>query len=147
MIERKSLNLLVDLSAFALGLWLISTGLLIHFVLPPRSGPLEVLSLTRHDWGELHLYIALGFIALVLFHLFLHAQWIRAMLFRSTPTVAGRYRPLLGIVLVALLFAGALWPLALPVRDPGRGDVNAQHRADSEPNVGGARIQAGWGRR
>ncbi|MGO0123065.1 DUF4405 domain-containing protein [Desulfothermobacter acidiphilus] len=37
------------------------------------------LSLTRHTWTDIHRYLALVLIALVLVHIYLHWSWIVAM--------------------------------------------------------------------
>lgn len=64
-------------------LWLLfcsmtATGLLLAYRLPPgsRGGHgLSLLGWTRHDWGDLHLWISYGFLALILAHLALHWRW------------------------------------------------------------------------
>lgn len=66
-----------------LALWLLfcamsATGLLLAFRLPPgsRGGHgLSVLGWSRHEWGDLHLWISYSFLALILLHLCLHWRW------------------------------------------------------------------------
>ncbi len=79
---RRVLNLLLYLSlCFMLG-----TGLMLWLRLPHGQGragggrhgePMpSLLGLTRHEWGDLHLYVALGFCAIMLVHLLLNWAWL-----------------------------------------------------------------------
>ena len=47
---------IIDLLSFAALTLMISTGTLLKYTLPPRSGGDEVWGLTRHDWGNIHFY-------------------------------------------------------------------------------------------
>lgn len=89
--KRNSLNFIVDLSALAALLGLGFSGFIIRQVLPPGSGGLGRLlhdgrgreqirtlwSLSRHEWGTVHYYLAVLFLFLVLAHLVLHWNWIK----------------------------------------------------------------------
>jgi hypothetical protein len=63
---------------------MISTGLVIRYLLPPGSGGrsggqgLTLWNLGRHDWGDLHFWLALGLIVLLLLHVTLHWGWVYA---------------------------------------------------------------------
>ena len=56
-----------------------------HWVLPPGSGGRpgghparkELLDLSRHDWGQIHFWIAAAMVALIVVHLALHWGWIK----------------------------------------------------------------------
>lgn len=80
--RRTTLNLVIDLAAFALFLGMIASGLIVRYVLPPGSGGYRhpanrtLWSFSRHDWGEVHFYLAAGFLALVAVHVALHWTWI-----------------------------------------------------------------------
>jgi hypothetical protein len=91
--KRVHLHFGIDLGAFFALLMLISTGMLIEFRLPPGSGghepygrgwralertTPEIWGLTRHQWGEIHFWIAVTFVFLLAFHLALHWKWIVA---------------------------------------------------------------------
>ncbi|MFN4242598.1 MAG: DUF4405 domain-containing protein [Tepidisphaerales bacterium] len=41
-----------------------------------RAGQQLFLGLSRHDWGEVHFYLALALIAGVALHLLSHAGWV-----------------------------------------------------------------------
>jgi hypothetical protein len=70
-------NLLIDLIAAALMIGMLATGYILHFPLPPGSNKeLTLWGLTRHQWGDVHFWISLGLIAVILLHLCLHWQWV-----------------------------------------------------------------------
>ena len=55
-------------------------GLLLAFAMPRGDGgpPARRIlwGLRRHDWGDIHLGLALTFLALVVLHIILHWSWI-----------------------------------------------------------------------
>jgi hypothetical protein len=91
MLRRITVNFIVDLAGFIDLLGLIFTGFVIKYVLPPGSGGrgqelhggqgtghIKALwSMTRHEWGDIHFYLSVVFIALMLIHLALHWSWIK----------------------------------------------------------------------
>jgi len=85
--KRNSLNFWLDVLAFLCLVGLVWTGLLIHRVLPPgiRGGGshLELWGLNRHDYGEIHLALGVGFLALMLAHLLLHWGWVCCVVGRA----------------------------------------------------------------
>jgi len=134
-------------------LWLLlcsmsGTGLLIAYRLPPgsRGGHgLSALGLTRHEWGDLHQWISLAFLSLIVVHLFLHWRWFWQ--------IAGRKRawPLLAGMLagIVLLFAIFLLPVKRAENHHGAGadDHGEQARpAGERPEPrGGMRFRGGRG--
>ena len=86
--KRNTLNFYIDLSSFLVMFALVVTGLLIHYVLPPcgnctgagsgQSKELTLYGYGRHDFGRIHLYLALTTAALVLAHICLHWSWVCA---------------------------------------------------------------------
>lgn len=102
--KRTTLNLIVDTISFLDLLSLAATGAIMRWVLPPGSGGgqehgggfrggrgadeiKELLGLGRHDWGDIHFLLAMGFVLLILVHILLHWTWIKtctkSMLFPS----------------------------------------------------------------
>lgn len=93
MIRRTTVNFIVDLAGFIDLLGLICTGFIIKYILPPGSGGgrgygyrggrgaaeevKSLLSMTRHEWGNIHFYMSVVFITLMLVHLILHWTWIK----------------------------------------------------------------------
>jgi uncharacterized BrkB/YihY/UPF0761 family membrane protein len=94
---NRALNLLLYLNFCILS----GTGLLLWLRLPHRQGgptrP-EAFGLGRHEWGDLHSWLSVLFIALIVAHLVLHWKWLR--------TVAAKQHP-------ALLWGGLMAGLAI----------------------------------
>ena len=88
--KRNTLNFTIDLLAFTACIGLITTAFIMRFILPPGSGGRgqllhdgrgaehikTLLSMGRHDWGDIHFYFAIGFVLLLTTHLTLHFGWI-----------------------------------------------------------------------
>lgn len=109
---RRVINLLLY---FCLCL-LLGTGALMTWRLPPASRGgggrgQTVLGWDRHDWGDLHFWLGLGFVALVALHLALNVQWLKRIAANKR-----LYRLWLALLLGLLLIAGLL---LLPVNEAG----------------------------
>lgn len=117
--KKPELIKLVDFLSFLGLLVMMSTGMLLKFSLPPRSGGNSIWGMTRHDWGDIHFYASVVFLLLMTGHLFLHLKFIKTAL-RGRASRESSYRLAVGlaclIVLLALLFA----PLVSPVSIEGR---------------------------
>ncbi len=116
------LNYIVDALALLVMLAMIVTGLWLRYVLPPgsRGGHgLSLWGLTRHDWGDVHFWLAVALAALLLLHVALHWGWVctwtgvcvRAG--RRAPTGVSRGREwvlgLVTLIAVAAVVSGAVW--------------------------------------
>jgi hypothetical protein len=79
----------IDVVLFAQAVSLASTGAVMKWVLPPGSGghgwgggrgwgqgPRRLFEMSRHDWGELHFWIAVSLVAVLALHLVVHWRWI-----------------------------------------------------------------------
>jgi uncharacterized protein DUF4405 len=89
--KKMTWNFIVDCGSFIAMLGLITTGSIIKFVLPPGSGGRgsamhgghggehikSLLSLGRHDWGEIHFGFAVALVTLITIHIVLHFEWIK----------------------------------------------------------------------
>ena len=89
--KRRPLNFVVDVISFIIVCCLITTGIIMKYILPPGSGGRgralhgggqgqhikSLLSMTRHQWGDIHFYLAAAFTLLMLTHLILHYNWIK----------------------------------------------------------------------
>ena len=85
------LNLIIDLVSFLNLLALGFTAFIMRYVLPPGTGGrgrqlyggrgVETLedfwSMTRHQWGDIHFYLAVLFLLLMLVHIILHWNWLK----------------------------------------------------------------------
>jgi len=119
--KRSTLNYLVELSALLILLGLVWTGLLMYRVLPPgsRGGRgLRLWGMDRHQFGDIHLYLAITLIVLLTLHVWLHWRWVyetSRRLGRAGPAAPSkRSSRVLGglvllIVLVLLVVTTLLW--------------------------------------
>ena len=133
--NRNRLNLFVD-AVTAIGvLGLVTTGLLIYFVLPPAvgQGRAVVVGMNRHDWGEVHFWIAMGVLLLLLVHMVLHWQWVctmccRAFTRRTTQKRTRAFAGVVALLVVVTLIVGLLACAdAIKIEQPG-GGASGQHR-------------------
>ena len=92
MKNKGTLLFWTDLLIAAMFAVLIATGSILRWVLPPGSGggqhgagmgrrggrgpALTLLDMTRHQWGDLHFWLAAALVAGILLHLALHWRWI-----------------------------------------------------------------------
>ena len=81
--QRQLLNFFVDLVALLAMLGMVATGLMIRYLLPPgsRGGHgLTLWSLDRHEWGDIHFWLAVALLTLLVLHVALHWEWVCAVL-------------------------------------------------------------------
>lgn len=127
--RKADLNFAVDLTAFILFLFLISTGLLIYFILPAGSGHLTIWGMNRHAWGDVHFWVAVGFLSMIAVHLILHWNWIISMITRSKssqPMSKKRLIITLTALIIAILFAVAPYFSSIESTGEKSGDHAAQ---------------------
>ena len=75
--NRTIANIIIDIVAAFLFLGMILTGYLLRFPLPPGSNKtLSLWGFTRHQWGDIHFWISLGLLVVLVIHLVLHWNWI-----------------------------------------------------------------------
>ena len=75
--NRTIANIIIDSVAAFLFLGMIATGYLLRFPLPPGSNKtLSLWGFTRHQWGDIHFWISLGLLVVLVIHLVLHWNWI-----------------------------------------------------------------------
>lgn len=134
--KRSSLNLFIDVLAFIGLILLLGSGLLIRYILPPGSGKsLAIWSLTRHEWGEVHFWIAAFLIAVVTVHLVLHWRWIISVL-ENKPREGSGMRFAFGVIgLITVLIIVAAPFLSLKEKIPSVGNEN-ETRTKSHVNKG-----------
>lgn len=92
MMSRNTMNFILDLVSFLNLLGLTFTGFVMKYILPPGTGgsgrilrgstgrgirAQELLSMTRHEWGSIHFYLAIVFVVLMITHIILHWRWIK----------------------------------------------------------------------
>lgn len=106
--NRTGINLAVDLAVAALFLALIATGFILGFALPPGTNKnLCLWGLSRHEIGNIHLWISFAFLGVVLLHVCLHWSWVVAVVGKHMGLKASPKGNLLRSGLVAFLLVAA----------------------------------------
>lgn len=115
--ERKSLNFIIDSVAFVILMVMTSTGLLMRYYLPPGLCDKRhtMLGLQRHEWGDLHFWLALVFFSLMALHIFLHWRWIVGVV-KGKPGEGSGLRAAMGIFGLVMVVALSATPLLFPVK-------------------------------
>ncbi|MCA9407992.1 MAG: DUF4405 domain-containing protein [Candidatus Omnitrophica bacterium] len=123
--KRSFLNIIVDAVSLIAFSAMISTGFILKYILPPGSGRVErlvrgggrfgrtidtYLGATRHEWGEIHFYIALAFLFLLILHLVLHWHWIKAVTFGTKEAPVPRKRKIITICIILWLLMAFFFP-------------------------------------
>lgn len=108
--NRTIVNLIVDVAAFTAMLFLAATGMLMRFVLPPGSGHFKALwGMDRHEWGDVHFWIAVTLLSILVVHLFLHWRWIVSVI-QGRSSKASGVRLTSGMVILLVLVGAAVSP-------------------------------------
>lgn len=121
--KRSTLILLVDSLAFAAFLFLTTTGVLLHYLLPPGSGGwVDIWGMNRHQWGDIHYYISLTFFGILSLHMVLHWK-VMVNLLKGRHRDEPRFRLALGALGLVVVILLAIAPLLTPanVQEQGQG--------------------------
>lgn len=119
--RKSSVNLLIDAVAFAAFVFLAATGVLTRYVLPPGSGRFSVLwGMDRHEWGQIHFWVAVVLMVALALHLFLHWRWVVCMV-KGRPREGSGGRIALATVGVLALAGIAIAPFLGEVEQTGGG--------------------------
>ena len=117
--KRTTINFTIDAVGFVGFVFLTTTGVLVRYVLPPGSGRRAVLwGMNRHEWGDLHFWIAIAFFCALGLHLFLHWRWIVHTV-RGKPQEGSGVRFALGLVGILAVLAIAVTPFGGSVEQSG----------------------------
>lgn len=75
--KKNTLKYLIDVTLFIDMCSIAAIGLLLGFVIPkgPQSQN-HFLGLHRHEWGNIHLYLSIFLLTLLIFHVWLNWTWI-----------------------------------------------------------------------
>ena len=135
---KPKVNYALDWLAYFGFAALAGTGLLLHFKLPHGVRDATLLGLTRHDWGDVHFWIAAGFLVVVAVHLLLHATWIRALTVGKASEAGKRRRAGVAIAAGAVGVAIAFGVLLAPAPAPPlpRGGAHGQAAAAGGQGAG-----------
>ena len=85
--KRATVNFILDLAGFAAFVMLTASGIVMKWGLPHGGhgfrggrGPAEevvCLLMNEHQWTEVHFWLGIFFIVVVLVHLVLHWDWVK----------------------------------------------------------------------
>jgi hypothetical protein len=77
---RTALNFWVDLATAVMFAGLLGSGIIMKWILPPGTcdapGVKVWLGHSRHWWGDIHFWVAVTMLALMLVHIWLHWGWV-----------------------------------------------------------------------
>ncbi len=130
MLKKSILIVFVDIAAFISFIFVVSTGVLMRYVLPPGSGQFtEILGMSRHDWGSTHFYITFLFLVILSMHLILHWRFISGIFDRNIKG-ASISRIILGLIGIVAVLAIAVAPFVMPKEYSGgvKGYQLGKHR-------------------
>jgi len=141
--DRPKLNFVIDALMFLALMGMAGLGFLMKYVLPPGrearlkyGGPVGLtwLGRDRHDWGDIHLYLAFTLLALLTLHIILHWQQILGLFQRLLPSPRTRFRVAMVFLLLALLLIYFPFLVTPEVQQRGRGGC---HGAEiQQPEIG-----------
>lgn len=101
---KNSLMRVTNLLLYLAFCGLVGTGALLTWKLVPGSQGghgLSVLDMTRHEWGEIHFWMAVVFVSATLAHLILNWAWLKKI-----ASSGKAWRLLAGLAAGAILILG-----------------------------------------
>jgi len=139
--NRNTLNFWLELVSALVIAGLAVTGGIIHFVLPPGTGRTSLLfGLGRHDYGEIHFWLAVSALLLVIVHVWLHWNWVCCIVGRSAgnPQPGKTGKTFAGVIFLAVLIFGLigfLWWASGQVTADGRSYQGGRHQKQGLGNI------------
>lgn len=138
--KKADWQYLVNTLLFICMVGIILIGLLLGLVIPEGPSTPEsskyFLNLHRHQWGNIHFYLSLAFILLIIIHLTLDWKWIKARAKKLFNT--GWKTALLTTAGISILLLFVIWlfypkePGAYEGYGTGRGRTEAVQTADDQ---------------
>ena len=134
--DKPKLNFVIDALMFLTLMAMAGLGFLMKYTLPPgrvlratygSNLNLTWLSWDRHDWGDIHLYLAFILLSLLVIHLILHWQQILGLFRRLVPDPRQRYRVALVFLIVSLLLIYFPFLITPNTQSRGRGGGRGFH--------------------
>lgn len=128
--DKTKINFVIDALMFLCLMAMAGLGFLMKYVLLPgrqawakygRNIELTWLGWDRHDWGEIHLYLAFILLTLLTIHLILHWKMILGLLERLIPNPKLRTRIALAFLIITVLLIYFPFLVTPEARERGRG--------------------------
>ena len=148
--NRTIANIIIDIVAALLFLGMIATGYLLRFPLPPGSNKtLSLWGFTRHQWGDIHFWISLGLLVVLVIHLVLHWNWIVTVIGKRCHLIKTAHPSLVRsgiltsfiVILAITLFAWTAQNSVKEIARPMRGKHWSLARQHNESSVS-AQVQS-----
>jgi hypothetical protein len=133
--DKPKLNFVIDALMFLCLMALAGLGFLMKYRLPSgrdawatygSNRQFSWLGWDRHDWGDIHLYLAFTLLSLLVLHLVLHWQQILGLFQRLVPVPRQRYRIALIFLLLSLLLIYFPFLITPDSKARGRGGPRSQ---------------------
>ena len=137
--DKSKLNFIISALMFLCLMAMAGLGFLMKFVLLPgrkamveygRPVELTYLGWDRHDWGDLHSYLAFALLSLLAFHLILHRKKLRGLFERLIPSPRMRTRLAFGFLIICVLLA--YFPFLITPRVEDKGGRGRRQRSEME---------------
>jgi hypothetical protein len=150
--QKSKLNFVIDATMFLCLMAMAGLGFLMKYILPPgrevvarygRSLYLSWLGWDRHDWGDIHLYLAFTLLILLTLHVILHWQQILGLFQRVVPDPRRRHRIALIFLLLSLLLI--YFPFLITPDSKARGRGGRRSQLDGADVRVAAAVQPGPG--
>lgn len=128
--DKTKINFVIDALMFLCLMAMAGLGFLMKYVLLPgrqawakygRNVELTWLGWDRHDWGEIHLYLAFILLTLLTIHLILHWKMILGLFEKLIPNHRRRVRIALAFLIITVLLIYFPFLVTPEVRERGRG--------------------------
>jgi cell division protein FtsW (lipid II flippase) len=145
MVDKSRITFVIDALMFLCLTAMAGLGLLMRYVLVPGRAaratygrPVELtwLGWDRHDWGDLHFFLALVMVGLLTVHLILHWQMILGLFARLIPDARRRRRVAFAFLLLVLLLLYFPFLATPKVEERGRGWFRSGARSHQEAPPG-----------
>lgn len=128
--DKQNFNFVIDALMFLCLTALAGLGLLMKYALLPgreawakygRNVQLTWLGWDRHDWGQIHLYLAFILLGLLVIHLYLHWQMILGLYARLVPNPETRARLAYALLIITVIFLFLPFLISPNVQERGQG--------------------------
>jgi hypothetical protein len=147
--NKGKLNFIIDATMFLCLMAMAGLGLLMKYIMPPGERLREIygsnpqltwLGWDRHDWGDIHFYLAVAFLSLLVLHIILHWSQILGLFHRWVPNPRTRFRVALIFLLISLLLIYFPFLITPETQPRGQGGGRGRHR--SQVVVPGSQVAA-----
>ena len=137
--DKLKFNFVINAAMFLCLMAMAGLGFLMKYLLPSgreawakygSTLQLSWLGWDRHDWGDLHLYLAFTLLSLLVLHIILHWRQILGLFHRVVPDPRRRYRIALVFLILSLVLI--YFPFLITP------DREARGRGGRRSQVGGA---------